>query len=166
LIRLYRAPYSTNVERVALALAHKGLAVESVVIDYADRGPVEAVSGQGLVPVIEEDGEVVADSRRPHAVFENPLPTRWYLPADDVRWELLEPSDTVTRCPYKGTTEFFGVRAGGALHPDRAWSYRDPIPECPAIKGLVCFFNEHVDLIVDEERLPRPFTPWSLSPAS
>jgi glutathione S-transferase len=63
LIRLYRAPYSTNVERVALALAHKGLAVESVVIDYSDRSPVERVSGQGLVPVIDDSGEVVADSR-------------------------------------------------------------------------------------------------------
>jgi glutathione S-transferase len=61
-ITLYRAPWSTNVERVALALAHKALDVESIVIDYADRGPVEAVSGQGLVPVIVDAGEVVADS--------------------------------------------------------------------------------------------------------
>jgi len=58
-IRLYRAAYSTNVERVALALAHKGLAVESVTIDYADRSRVEHVSGQGLVPVIEDYGRVV-----------------------------------------------------------------------------------------------------------
>jgi glutathione S-transferase len=62
--RLYRAPWSTNVERVALALAHKRLDVESVVIDYADRSPVEAVSGQPLVPVVDFDGEVVFDSWR------------------------------------------------------------------------------------------------------
>jgi glutathione S-transferase len=62
LIRLYRAPYSTNVERVALALAHKGLDAESVVIDYSDRSAVIEVSGQGLVPVIVDDGEVVVDS--------------------------------------------------------------------------------------------------------
>jgi glutathione S-transferase len=62
-IRLYRAPWSTNVERVALALAHKGLPVESVVISYDDRSEVERVSGQGLVPVIvDEDGTVVSDS--------------------------------------------------------------------------------------------------------
>jgi len=61
-IRLYRAPWSTNVERVALALAHKGLAVESVVIDYSDRGRVEQVSGQSLVPVIEDGDHVVSDS--------------------------------------------------------------------------------------------------------
>ena len=62
MIRLYRAPFSTNVERVALALAHKGLEVESVVIDYSDRSEVERVSGQGLVPVIEDGGRVVVDS--------------------------------------------------------------------------------------------------------
>jgi glutathione S-transferase len=49
---------------VALALAHKGLEVESVLIDYSDRGLVERVSGQGLVPVIDDGGEVVADSTR------------------------------------------------------------------------------------------------------
>lgn len=61
-IRLYRAEWSTNCERVGLALAHKGLAAQSILIDYSDRGPVEAVSGQGLVPVIEDSGEVVSDS--------------------------------------------------------------------------------------------------------
>jgi glutathione S-transferase len=61
-VRLYRAHFSTNVERVSLALAHKGVEVESVVIDYADRSPVLEVSGQPLVPVIVDDGQVVADS--------------------------------------------------------------------------------------------------------
>jgi glutathione S-transferase len=63
-IRLYRAPFSTNVERVALALAHKGLEAESVVIDYSDRSAVEEVSGQPLVPVVDFGGEVVFDSWR------------------------------------------------------------------------------------------------------
>ncbi len=61
---LYRAPFSTNVERVALALAHKGLEVESVVISYEDRSPVVEVSGQGLVPVLVDGDEVVPDSVR------------------------------------------------------------------------------------------------------
>ncbi len=62
MIRLYRAPFSTNVERVALALAYKGLAVESIVISYDDRSEVERVSGQRLVPVIDDEGTVVVDS--------------------------------------------------------------------------------------------------------
>jgi maleylpyruvate isomerase len=61
-VRLYRAAFSTNCERVALALALKGLAAESVWISYDDRGPVERVSGQGLVPVLDYDGEILVES--------------------------------------------------------------------------------------------------------
>ena len=64
MLRLYRAPFSTNVERVALALAHKRLEVESVVISYDDRSPVVKVSGQGLVPVLVDGDEVIPDSIR------------------------------------------------------------------------------------------------------
>jgi glutathione S-transferase len=64
MLRLYRAPFSTNVERVALALAFKGIEVESVVISYEDRSQVVEVSGQGLVPVLVDGDEVVADSVR------------------------------------------------------------------------------------------------------
>jgi glutathione S-transferase len=63
-LQLYRFRYSTNVERVALALAHKGIAVESVVVDPADRSPVRAVSGQDLVPVLVDGDAVVTDSAR------------------------------------------------------------------------------------------------------
>jgi uncharacterized protein (DUF427 family) len=49
------------------------------------------------------DGQVVASSHRPHALFETWLPTRWYLPPEDVREDLLVPTTTATRCPYKGT---------------------------------------------------------------
>jgi glutathione S-transferase len=85
LIRLYRAPFSTNVERVALALAHKGLAVESVVIDYSDRSEVERVSGQGLVPVIEDGDRVVADSTRILRHLEERYPDPPLFPADPAR---------------------------------------------------------------------------------
>jgi glutathione S-transferase len=84
-VRLYRAPFSTNAERVALALAHKGIEVESVWIDYDDRSAVEAVSGQGLVPVIEADGEVVADSPRILAWLEEHRPDPPLYPSEDPR---------------------------------------------------------------------------------
>jgi glutathione S-transferase len=85
MIRLYRAPYSTNVERVALALAHKGLAVESVLIDYADRSPVERISGQPLVPVIEDDGHVVSDSTRILRYLEERYPEPRLFPGEPAR---------------------------------------------------------------------------------
>src|SRR2546423_8012958 len=63
MMRLYEIPFSTNVERVTLALALKGLDVDHVVVDPADRGPVVELSGQPLVPVLVLDGgAVVADS--------------------------------------------------------------------------------------------------------
>ena len=107
--------------------------------------------------------EVVAESARPHALFETFLPTRWYFLPEDVRMELLEPSELVTRCPYKGTARFWSVRAGGELHDDLAWSYPEPVIECPRIEGLISFFNERVDLYLDGELQERPITPWSRS---
>ena len=62
MLRVYRIPYSTNVERVSLALAHKGIDVEWEDVDPDDRGRVERVSGQPLVPVLVHDGRVLVDS--------------------------------------------------------------------------------------------------------
>ena len=85
MIRLYRAPFSTNVERVALALDYKGLAVESVMIDYGDRREVEHVSGQRLVPVIVDDGTVVVDSMEIVRYLEKRYPLPPLYPADEAR---------------------------------------------------------------------------------
>jgi glutathione S-transferase len=84
-LRLYRADFSTNAERVALALAHKGLEVESIVIDYADRSEVERVSGQGLVPVLDHDGTIVVDSMVIVAYLDRHFPDPPLYPADPAR---------------------------------------------------------------------------------
>ena len=108
-------------------------------------------------------GETVAETRRPALLFETQLPTRYYLPPEDVRMDLLEPTDTTTRCPYKGVASYWSVRIGDHLAQDVVWGYPEPIPECPKIKGLLCFFNERVDLYVDGELQARPRTPWATS---
>lgn len=125
------------------------------------RHRVDAIPSERHVRV-ELEGELLAESRRPLALFETGLPTRWYLPAEDVRQELLEPSDTTTHCPFKGVAKYFSVRVGQALQPDLAWTYPAPIPENPRITNLIAFFNERVDLVVDGEHIKRPFTPWSI----
>ncbi|MET1154211.1 DUF427 domain-containing protein [Arthrobacter sp.] len=107
------------------------------------------------------EGQKVADSIRPLLLFETHLPVRYYLPAEDVRTELLEASDTVTSCPYKGLARYWSVRLGQNMVRDVMWSYPDPIPENPKIRDLFCFFNERVDLVVDGVRQDRPDTPWS-----
>lgn len=61
-LRVWVIPFSTNVERVSLALGHKSLDAEPVEISPDNRGEVHRVSGQDLVPVADLDGEIVADS--------------------------------------------------------------------------------------------------------
>jgi glutathione S-transferase len=61
-LRVHRIPFSTNVERVALAAAHKGVAIAWVDHDPADRSAIRALSGQDFVPVAEIDRRVVVDS--------------------------------------------------------------------------------------------------------
>ena len=106
-------------------------------------------------------GETVAETRRPRLLFETGLPTRYYIPKVDVRLDLLRPSQTTTRCPYKGKASYWSVKIGDAEFKDFVWSYPAPIPECPKIENLLCFFNERVDIYVDDELMPKPRTPWS-----
>ena len=107
------------------------------------------------------EGHQLASSVRPLLLFETHLPTRYYLPFDDVRTELFEPSDLVTICPYKGTARYWSVRVGETVVRDLVWSYPDPVPENPKIKDLLCFFSELVDIVVDGVPLDRPVTHWS-----
>ena len=107
-------------------------------------------------------GQTIADSHRPLLLFETGLPTRYYVPKVDVRMDLLIPSDTQTRCPYKGVANYYSVGGGNKLVKDIAWYYPYPVPECPRIENLVCFYNERVDaLYVDGELQPKPNTKWS-----
>jgi uncharacterized protein (DUF427 family) len=108
---------------------------------------------------IELDGVVLADSSAPVMVFETGLPTRYYFNRSEVSFDHLVATDTVTSCPYKGMTSgYWSVRIGGELHPDVAWAYDFPTREVSPIAGLVSFYNEIVDVVLDGELLPRPNT--------
>jgi len=85
LLRCYRVPYSTNVERVSLALAHKGLDVEWVDVDPADRTEVDRVSGQSLVPVLVDGDRVVNDSTEILRYLEELRPEPRLFPEEPAR---------------------------------------------------------------------------------
>lgn len=108
---------------------------------------------------IELGGEVVAESSRPYLLFEPPLPVRYYLPREDVRADLLRPSDKTTFCAYKGKASYWSI----ASEDDVAWTYVEPLREAAEVTGRVAFFNERVDVVVDGESVERPVTPWSRS---
>jgi uncharacterized protein (DUF427 family) len=102
-------------------------------------------------------GETIADTRRPHLLLETGLVTRYYIPPEDIRFDLLEPSDSHTRCPYKGEASYWSARIGDRVHQDIVWSYPTPLPESLHIAGLLSFYNERVDAIyVDDELIEKP----------
>jgi uncharacterized protein (DUF427 family) len=104
---------------------------------------------------VELDGVELARSRRPVALFETGLPTRWYLPTHDVRTELLAPSDTRTTCAYKGHASY--LSAPGENGRDIAWCYRSPLREAEPVCDLLCFWAERTVTTVDGVR-ERGFT--------
>ena len=111
---------------------------------------------------VELHGEVLAESSSPILLFETGLPTRYYLNRTDVDFTHLVPSDTVTSCPYKGTTTgYWSAQVGDRTHPDVAWTYNFPLREVQPIAGLVAFYNEKVDTFVDGVKEERPRTHFS-----
>lgn len=110
---------------------------------------------------VEIDGVAVAESDHPTLLFETGLPTRYYFAKPDVRLDLFVPTETSSACPYKGTARYWSVVIGDAVYADYAWTYDYPLPESIRIGGLVCFYNERVDLFVDGEPQPRPNTKFS-----
>jgi uncharacterized protein (DUF427 family) len=110
---------------------------------------------------VEVDGVTVAESSNARLLFETGLPVRYYLPKTHVRVDLLTHTDTVTHCPYKGAAEYWSIRAGDNVHADLAWSYRTPLPESQRVAGMIAFYNEKVDILVDGVLQERPSTKFS-----
>ncbi|MGW6277798.1 DUF427 domain-containing protein [Kribbella sp. NPDC055071] len=106
------------------------------------------------------DGVVLADSRATVIVFETGLPPRYYFPRTAVNFEHLSRVDTVTSCPYKGTTSDYW---SAPTVPDVAWSYNFPTAPLLPIANHVGFYNEYVDITIDDVPQARPITPFSNS---
>jgi uncharacterized protein (DUF427 family) len=121
---------------------------------------VDVLQSSRHIEVVIDDIEV-ADTKRPWLLFETGLPTRYYMPKHDARLDLLEPSDTVSRCPYKGEAHHYSVRIGDKLHKDVVWFYQYPAPDSAKVQGLLGFLNEKLDIYEDDKLLPRPKSPWS-----
>jgi uncharacterized protein (DUF427 family) len=110
---------------------------------------------------VSVNGEVVAETDRPAILFETGLPPRYYIPPEDMREDVLVPSDKHTQCPYKGIASYHSVEAGGETVKNLVWHYPDPIAAAAKIRDNLSFFNEKVDLEVDGETQERPKTQWS-----
>jgi uncharacterized protein (DUF427 family) len=108
---------------------------------------------------VELNGVVLAEASSTVTVFETGLPTRYYFDRPSVNTEVLEYSDTETACPYKGTTSgYWSAVTPHGVTKDVAWVYDFPTHQLLPIAGLVAFYNEKVDMILDGVRLDRPKT--------
>jgi uncharacterized protein (DUF427 family) len=140
-------PDLAGLVRVPFDAADKWLEEDEVMLGHA-RDPFARIDvRQSSRHVrIEKDGELLAESNRPVLLFETGLPTRYYLPREDVV-AAVEDSDRHTTCPYKGVASYYSV--GG--HKDIAWYYPEVLPGVEPIRGLVAFWNERVDLVDNSE---------------
>ncbi|CAN5620999.1 hypothetical protein BH20ACT2_BH20ACT2_07980 [soil metagenome] len=96
-------------------------------------------------------GELVAESDRPVLLDETGLPTRYYLPRDDVRTDLLRATSFTTECPFKGRASYWSLALGDTVHDGIVWSYEEPLPGAAAVAGLMSFYDDRVDLKVGAE---------------
>jgi uncharacterized protein (DUF427 family) len=99
-------------------------------------------------------------------LVEPMLPVRYYLPPTAVDPSILRPSSTRSLCPYKGEAEYYDIvlREEGekeVVYRDLVWWYRYPTVECGAIAGMLCFYNEKVDVWLDGEECGRPKTKFA-----
>ena len=108
---------------------------------------------------IELDGTVLAESSSPVMLFETGLPTRYYLNQTEVNFAHLVPADVETACPYKGrTSRYWSACVDGVVHTDLAWAYDFPTAAVHPIAGLIAFYNERVDVLLEGKRQERPVT--------
>jgi uncharacterized protein (DUF427 family) len=118
------------------------------------QGHTITVTPADLHVEVSVDGVKVAESDRPVLLEETGLPTRYYLPREHVRADLLSPTSSETVCPFKGQASYWNVEVDGEVHDDLVWSYETPIPQAEGITGLLCFYTERAELTINGRRQP------------
>ena len=108
--------------------------------------PISIESNPDRVTVIVA-GAKVADSERALSLREAAYPPVQYIPAEDVDFSLLEPTNHSSYCPYKGEANYYSVPAGGERSVNAVWQYREPYPAVGEIAGHVAFYPDRVDSI-------------------
>ena len=125
-------------------------------IYYHPRNPfhrVDTIESARHVAVLV-NGVKVAETKRPYLVFETGIETRYYFPAEDVETQYLYLTNSETVCPYKGFANYFSLVVNSETYEDVVWTYLEPIPEAPKIKGLLAFWPEkdrRIEIVVDGE---------------
>ena len=101
-------------------------------------------------------GQTIADSQRALILREAGLPPVFYFPPDDVRTDLLAPTNRHTRCPFKGEASYWSIRTTERMSENAVWSYLDPLPERTDIKGYLAFYPDRVQITEADAAVARP----------
>ncbi len=121
---------------------------------------IDVISSKRHVEV-SLDGTLLAATDDALLLLETHLPTRYYIPPQDVVPSVLAPSGTRSTCAYKGVAAYLSTTDDSDLGRDIAWSYADPLDDAHRVRDHVAFWNERTDIRVDGELQRRPVTPWS-----
>ena len=107
-------------------------------------------------------GETIVDSRHAKLLHEQRHLPVYYFPQDEVRMDLLEPTEHSTRCPFKGEASYWSVRVGDRVSENAAWGYPDPLDDAPPLAGYVAFYWHKMDewFEEDEPAIVHPRDPY------
>jgi uncharacterized protein (DUF427 family) len=97
-------------------------------------------------------GETISQTRRARLLYETGAVTRYYIPKKVIHMELLQSSNLITSCPYKGTCNYWSLKINNLEFENVVWSYMAPNSEALGIKNLLCFYNEKVDEIFIDDK--------------
>ncbi len=111
-------------------------------------GHTVTIAPADLHVVVKVAGETIAETDHPVLLEETGLPTRYYLPRDDVRMDLLRPTSFKTECPFKGSASYWTLELGGEVHDGIVWSYESPKSSAEGIAGMMSFYDDRVELTV------------------
>jgi uncharacterized protein (DUF427 family) len=99
--------------------------------------------------VVRDDDRVIADTRRPLALYESGFAPRWYVPRDDIDELALEPVEGQSFCPYKGLASYYNIGSRRRA----AWCYAEAWPEVGRVRNMVSFEPDKIDVYLDDKQL-------------
>jgi uncharacterized protein (DUF427 family) len=97
--------------------------------------------------------QLLATTHRAMKLDETGLPSRYYLPTDDVRMDLLRTTTFHTSCPFKGEASYWSVDIDGEIHDGIVWSYETPTAQAAEVRGMLSFYPDRTEVTVDGQLL-------------
>jgi uncharacterized protein (DUF427 family) len=132
----------------------RGMVQVSLVLKHPmSAGHVVTITPSDAHVEVRLDGELLATTDHALRLDETGLPSRYYLPQDDVRMDLLRPTSFHTTCPFKGEASYWSANVGGQTHDGIVWAYEAPISAAAEIAGFLSFYPNRTEITVDGEVL-------------